>query len=220
MCEQYRHLLIARDTAFVPRATQVSSFLSKIRQLGVLSSDAEIVLRTPSERVRRVTNPFTGEEISIPCKDTCTVADFAAFEMSAGVLSDYEVETSSQWTPRLPPIPIEFADSYFIGITCVVSSVSRSTSHYVSDAEPVLDVVEFGAPIEAVVPAGIFTNPHDGSIIRVPAAGSARFWVEIELGKFLFPTLSDDSLDILAPKIVESAEDIFGIRFAQGCYWS
>jgi hypothetical protein len=219
MSEQYSHLLIARDVDFVPAPSQVSQFLFKLTELGVLSAEPDLVLRAPSNMFREGVNPFTGEVIRIPRKDIRPVADLAAYESAAKPLSDYEFEASSECVPRLPPLPIEFTEQYFIGVTSVVSSVPKSTSHYVPEGEPVLNVAEFGEPCENTPTIGVFTNPHDLSIIRVPDAGAARFWIQFELGKFLFPTLPKRSLGILAPEIVESAEQVFGVGFGQGCYW-
>lgn len=156
----------------------------------------------------------------IPRKDIRPVVDLAAYELAGKQLSDYELEASSQGIPRLPPLPIEFGDPYFIGVTRTVSSVLRSTSHYAPEGEPVLDVPDFGEPCEDTSPIGVFTNPNDYSTIKVANAGAARFWVQIELGKFLFPALPDGSFDILAPEIVGCAEQSFGVSFVQGCYWS
>jgi hypothetical protein len=219
MSEQYSHLLIARDVGFVPATSHVCRFLVKLTELGVLSPKPDLVLRTPSSTFREGVNPFTGEVMRIPRKDVRPVADLAAYESAAKQLSDYEIEASSEWNPRLPPLPIEFTEQYFIGVTSTISSVPRSTSHYVPESEPVLNVVDFGEPCENRPTFGVFTNPHDLSIIQVPDAGAARFWIQFELGKFLFPMLPNGSLDILASEIVESAEQIFGVGFNQGCYW-
>ena len=42
--------------------------------------------------------------------------------------------------------------------------------------------------------------------------------MEIEFGHFMFPAITD-SLNIVDPALLKLAQDEFGIRFVQGCYW-
>jgi hypothetical protein len=56
-------------------------------------------------------------------------------------------------------------------------------------------------------------------VIEVAGAGCARFWVEFELGKSLFPPFDRGDLEFLDPGIVAGAERLFGVGFAQGCHW-
>jgi len=76
---------------------------------------------------------------------------------------------------------------------------------------------KFGEPIEDLQAVGYFTNPFDGATIAVPEAGCARFWLEIQLGKWLFPRITDGRLDILDGALVSAANECFGVSFVQGC---
>jgi hypothetical protein len=56
-------------------------------------------------------------------------------------------------------------------------------------------------------------------VIEVPNAGSARFWIEFEFGKFIYPKI-EKRLEILSPLLVETAEECFQAEFVQGCrFW-
>jgi hypothetical protein len=63
---------------------------------------------------------------------------------------------------------------------------------------------------------GIFRNPKTGAAIEVQNAACARFWIEFQFGKWLFPKIGD-SLDLLRPSILAVASDIFRTSLAQGC---
>jgi hypothetical protein len=216
MSEQYLHLLIPRSK-FTPSAAQISEFLTQLINSGVLSTEPKIVLSTRSEATRTVTNPFTGEPLMIPCFDTRELPHLSALESAAGELLDYTVFASSYWKPRLPPVPISFDDAYSISASCHVSSLVRSTSNLPSDRRPRPGMPGFWAPCEADLADAYFMSPHDGSILTVSGVGCARFYVEFELGKWLFPDLSTGSLEIINPKVLRLAEDLFGVRFGQGC---
>ena len=66
---------------------------------------------------------------------------------------------------------------------------------------------------------GVFPNPWTGGVIEVADAGCARFWIEFEFGKFIYPKITDN-LEVINPKIVSAGEECFGTKFAQGCrFW-
>jgi hypothetical protein len=77
----------------------------------------------------------------------------------------------------------------------------------------------FGEPWNGESTIGIFTNPWTGEAIEVPNAASARFWIEFEFGKFIYPRI-DKSFDVFDPRLVEKAEECFQTKFVQGCrFW-
>jgi hypothetical protein len=104
-------------------------------------------------------------------------------------------------------------------MTVVVSSELRSTSDtYNGFDPPLVETPAFGTPCRPEITRGFFSNLHRGTVVEVADGGSARFWIEFELGKFLFPLL-EDNLDLLEPAIVQAAQQVFGIEFVQGCHW-
>lgn len=219
MSELYIHTLIAKDNAFVPSAKQVHTFLGAVLELGVVPGEPSLVLRTRSGKTREYPNPFSGGTISVELKNQKKLKDLAEFDKRAAALSDYEIEVSGEGKPKLPPVPIQFNEPYFVGVTCLVSSKIRSTSDYHDESDQGKNAVSYGEVCERAVSRGIYSNPHDLDVIEVAGAGCARFWVQFELGKFLFPQIVDGNLELLDPAIVRAAKAAFGMRFVQGCYW-
>lgn len=219
VAEHYAHTLIARSNAATPTAAQVQAFVSSVIQLGVIPGTPETVIRVVTGH-SEVPNPFTGGLLRVPTKKSRSIKPS---ELSSALhsVADYEVATSGEGVPRLAPLPLpaESPKSYFVGVTVVVSSESRSTSDtYNGFDAPLVKTPLFGEPCDSECNTGYFSNLHTGSVIEVPEAGAARFWIEFELGKFLFPQITD-YLKMLSPPIVNEAERIFGIEFVQGCHW-
>jgi hypothetical protein len=216
MGEQYSQTLISRSNDFVPSAAKVAEFLATIVELGVVPANPSILLLAPTGRTREFKNPFSGETTVHEIKKSKKLDTLDQFEEAAAALHDYDVVVSAMGTPTLPPIPIDFTEPYYVGVTCFVSSRLRSTS---DDHDESPDVVSYGEPCNKPVKTGIFSNPDNLELIEVPDAGSARFWVEFELGKSLFPEITGGNLNLLNPPIVEAARTVFGVPFVQGCCW-
>ncbi|HWB10570.1 MAG TPA: hypothetical protein VG826_15175 [Pirellulales bacterium] len=218
MAEHYTHTLIAKPKDFVPSANQVQQFISDMVTKGVVPLPVKITGRTATGETRTMPNPFGGKpvvhEIQIPVKIDGLDRIFSA----VAHLSDYNVMVSGFGQPQLPPVPIEFSDAYGVSLSCRVSSTLRSTSN-LHDESSGIPLPFFGKPCDIGFDMGFFTNPHTGETIKVPDAGCARLWIEVELGKFLFPQITNDNLALLNPAIVADACRAFGIEFVQGCFW-
>ncbi len=87
------------------------------------------------------------------------------------------------------------------------------------EAESSRKPIPFGDECDESDSLGVFTHPHTLEVIEVPGAGCARFWIEFELGKFLFPELADGDTAILHPAVVGLASENFGVEFIQGFMW-
>jgi hypothetical protein len=205
---QFSQLHISRDKDYAPSAAAVSAFLSEIIALGVVPGARAIVLRVRSGKTREYPNPFTGGTVTVELKDSTQLNALEQLESAAADLIDFEVELSGVGRPKLPPLEIDFAEPYYVGVTCFVSSILRSTS---ADS--------YGKPCDFPSIAGVFQNPESGETIEIPEAGAARFWVEFELGKFLCPKIDNGNLDLLDPAIVAVAQRSFDRSFVQGCLW-
>ena len=216
---QYQHTLISLDKANVPSPAEVRAFLADMTERGVVPDRAEVLLRTRTGKMREYPNPFTGGTVAIETKDRKPLPDLDAFERAAGKLSDYEIAIFGEGRPRLPPLPVEADGGYFVAVTCYVSSVLRSTSDSHEEAMTDRRAVGYGELFMSGDMSGIFCDPRSGEPIEVSEAGAARFWIEFELGKFLFPDIENGKLELLNPEIVEAAKMHFGVGFVQGCCW-
>jgi hypothetical protein len=184
----------------------------------VVPGKTKAVLRVRTGQTREYPNPFTGGTVVIEVFDHKDLK--GPNQVAAAIKSrqDYEVEIAGSGKPKVPPLPINFGKAYSIAVACAVSSKLRSTSFVYAERPGNSGGVQFGNLCSTLVKVGQFSNPHNMKVIKVAGAGCARFWIEIELGKFLLPTINE-SLDILNPVIVHQAERVFGISFAQGCRW-
>ena len=72
----------------------------------------------------------------------------------------------------------------------------------------------FGDPNSPIQSTGVFTQPWTGERVEVAEAGSARFWIEFEFGKWLLPKMND-SFDVLRPELMTAIQSCFGMRFVQ-----
>jgi hypothetical protein len=66
---------------------------------------------------------------------------------------------------------------------------------------------------------GSYTDPLTMRTIKVAGAGCARFWIEVEFGKWLCPLIEGERLDLVDKAFLQTARDAFGMDFAQGCVW-
>jgi hypothetical protein len=223
MSEYYKHLLIARRKDFVPSAKQVQEFLGRMDSLGVVPGKSKVSVSVPSERTRTGVNPFTGEKVVFKARD---FLEPGSCEGLAGTIADridYEARLNGEdrptSPPRLPPVPLDFDEPYCVSVCCYAKPELRSTSYVLEGSEPGLDIPYYGEPCNPDSTMGYFRHPTNGPLIQVPDGGCARFWIEIELGKNLFPRYEKDDLNILHPQIVEEAKRVFGTDFVQGYQW-
>ncbi len=219
MSEQYTHTLIPVPNHFKPTAEQVQAFLEQMIKLGAVEGTLSLTGRTLSKQVRTATNPFTGEKITIPMRDRFAIPSVSKVAEAIAGLGDYSVALSGTGVPKTPPVPLEFTEPYHVGITCRNSRTLCSTSDLHLDEAWHQAPAAYGAPSHEERETGFFTNPHTGETVEVAHAGCASFWIEFELGKFLFPKIDVGDLEILNPVVVGKAVAIFGVHFVQGCVW-
>jgi hypothetical protein len=224
IAESYGHTLIPRSSHAVPTAAQVEQFVNWILAAGVVPANPQPHLAI-IRGYQDIPNPFTGAVFRMLKKESRPI-DPNQIAHAVASLSDYEISLGAGGVPKLPPLPLP-ADApreYHVEMTIVVSSWLRSTSDTYNGFDlPLVDVPQFGEPISAASSksasdVGYFSNMHTGTLIEVAGAGAARFTIEFELGKFLFPPLTDH-LELLAPEIVRQAEQTFATQFAQGLHW-
>jgi hypothetical protein len=168
--------------------------------------------------VRTFQNPFTGKTDLIAMRRADKFKDLAAMAAALKTIDDYNATIAGKGPPKLPAFTFDFKGTYDFLIHCCLRAevVSTSDQH---DEVPVKRKVEFfGRPCSPNDRLGIYHNPNTLVVIEVPKAGCARFWIEFEYGKNLFPPI-EDRLDLIEPEIVEVAEKDFGVKFVQGCHW-
>ncbi len=160
-------------------------------------------------------DPLTGEKIFIPKRDFASLESISEVGKQLAGLEDYDVFLSGQGPPELPPFKLytvtgsvgaEFEGPYPYDVSC----------HLQAGVVCTCETQPFGRPFLPEKRNGIFRNPHTGEQIEVPNAACARFWIEFQFGKWLFPKIAK-SLNLLQPSIPASAADVFVTGFAQDC---
>jgi hypothetical protein len=215
---EYTHTLIPDRVEFVPDPMQVGTFLSSLASIGAAPLKPVITVSKLTGEMRTFNNPFTGKTDSYPRRKAEKLKDVAALPGELKGLDDYNVTVTGKGPPKLPALVFDFKGTYDFLVHCCLRAEVVSTSNW-HDEVPVKRKVEFfGRPCSSKDRLGIFHNPSTLAVIEVPNAGCARFWIEFEYGKMLFPPI-DDRLDLMEPKIVEVADKDFGIKFVQGCNW-
>ena len=230
--EQYIHTLISADPEFAPKSAHVASFfdvlVSKFK-FGPISGQRflpGLIVAKPSGRLRLGTNPMTGEKISVPEPDRLNLDRFEDIPASIEGSAHYTVAQSGQWAGEDRPVDllgtngVPYEGNYICIVRCELRPEIVSTSAWdVEAASNTRNVPTFGSVCNDRVGSGIFPNPWTGGAIEVANAGCARFWIEFEFGRFIYPRVTD-SFEVLNPHIVSATEQSFGTKFAQGCrFW-
>jgi hypothetical protein len=214
---EYSHTLIPDRVDFVPEPQQVGAFLSSLSALGAAPLKPVITI-AQATGLQTINNPFTGQTETRVTRKAKKLKDLAAVSGAIQNLDDYIVSIAGQGPPKLPAFKFDFKGNYEFFVHCSLRAEVVSTSDWHDDI-PIKKKVEFfGKPCSPKDRTGIFHNPQTLEIIKVPKAGCARFWIEFEFGKWLFPSIND-RLDLIEPKIVALAKKEFGVNFVQGCRW-
>jgi hypothetical protein len=219
MSEQYTHTLIAKPKGFVPSAERVQDFLQSIVAAGVVPVPISIYGMKPTGKIRAFSNPFGGDPLTHEVRKRFEIPGIEEINNVTKDMAEYEIAISGFGLPHLPPLPIDFKDNYSVEVRCQVSLRIRSTSDAWYESDEIPKTAPYGSLCGEEESIGRFVDPHTSVNITVPDAGCSRFWIEFELGKFIFPVIENESLEMLNPTIVSTAEQIFGIEFVQGCHW-
>lgn len=242
MPEIYGHTLVPGHVDFAPRPQQVAAFLDGLVKLGAAPLRATLRIGKPGFRTGF--NALTGETLTIPARRYTAVGADADLSAALVGLDDYNVQLSGEGPPGLPPfalwlhdvqprtgkgrlesqdddcrmIPFDSEKTYGFTLECCLRAEVVSTSDRHEVAPPGHQMPAFCQPDRSHNRIGIFHHPCTNKIIEVPGAGCARFWIQFEFGKWLFPNI-EDSLNLVDPSIVELAKTSLGTDFLQGCYW-
>ena len=215
---EYTHTLVPDRVDFVPDPKQVSSLMASLVSMGAAPLKPSITVSKLSGKVRSAVNPFTGETLTFPMRKVKELKGLTGVPVALKGLDDYNLTITGKGPPTMPAFEFDFKGEYDFLVTCRLRQdvVSTSDPH---DEVPVKQTAEFfGRPCAPKNRMGIFHNPNTLKVIKVPKAGCARFCIEFEFGKMLFPPI-EDRLDLIEPAIIEAAAREFGIKFAQGCHW-
>ncbi|MGA1984317.1 MAG: hypothetical protein ABSG84_17850 [Acidobacteriaceae bacterium] len=220
MSELYRHLLISREAMFAPDLEQLTQFFEYLKAIGGLPEYATFTVVAETGRTRLWgTNAKTGEEYFGPelkisrfveLKDAVECAlgeqnfDLAAEATGPAVIEPFELYDADNYASRLPGA--RYSKAYEFTVRCKQRDKITHVLHSVFGRKSDLMLGE---------PA-VFENPWNHEPIQTGALGGVRFWIEFGIGSYLMPKVRE-TLDVLDPRMVAAANDVFGVKFDQGC---
>lgn len=234
--EQYIHTLIPARPTLVPTTAQVANFFELLvtdfnfRAFKVLPHPRRqlpgLMVRKPTGLLESVTNRMTGEVQNRPEWARITPERFADIPPIIDGLNHYVVQQKGEWGLEDRPLILyctdrtPFEKPYLCDVRCELRPEPVTTSAWDLEAGPnVRNVPRFASACEGKNTTGVFPNPWTGDVIEVPDADCARFWIEFEFGKFIYPDVTSN-LDLFRPSIISRIEECFETRFAQGCrFW-
>jgi hypothetical protein len=215
MSELYRHLLIPKDHAFVPERYQVAAFFDELEAVGALPKETEFIVITNSGETRAIAkNPTTGEVYYGPDLKISRFSDSQRAVDSMNATQINELWGEAKGPAAISPFDLYRAHSpdvlwsgpYSFTIRC---KLRHQITHILHSA--------FGCKcdVRPFEPA-IFENPWNKQPIQTSGLASAQFWIEFGIGDWLMPMITD-RLEILDPRLVKLANNIFRAEFTQGC---
>lgn len=215
---EYTHTLIPERADYAPTPNQVAAFLTALSQRGAAPVKSTLAVSRLSGESYSCLNPFTGQSESWARRQQVAVGPIGAIPSAVAGLDDFIVIMSGKGPPQVRPLEFDFGGQYAFIVYCHLRPRTVSTSDW-HDVSPVKrNVPFFGEPCSSGSTQGVFCHPSTLEPIEVPMAGCARFWIEFEFGKGLFPHIGN-SLSLLNPLVVGMAVESFGVSFVQGCHW-
>jgi len=224
---QYSHLLIPLDHDYCPSVEPLAEFLGQVVTLGVVGDaptiEARTIKRVPVQ-TRELRNQVTGETLVVQMPTRwpdrrSVISSIAELADAVAGAKEFDVDVSDTVLPKVAPLVIDFSEPYHLLIGHRIRSQLVSMSDLHDEVETDKNAVFFGRDCGEADSLGLYTHPESLELIELPDAGCARFWIEFELGKFLYPRIDDKNLRILNPQLVGLAERCFQTDFAQGCHW-
>jgi hypothetical protein len=216
MSELYHHLLIPKDPAFVPQLSRVNQFFIALGSLGVLPDESKVRAITQTGKTRIIgRSPKTGEVYYGP---ELSIRRFTAIQPAVDILAGeefFDLISEAIGPTTVPPFElygahrpdVRWKGAYPFSVQC---RQRERTTHFLHSS--------FGCKCE-IRPdePGVFENPWNDREIRTSGFACARFWVDIGIGSYLMPMITD-SIGILDARIVSATNSVFGVDFTQGCW--
>jgi hypothetical protein len=237
--EEYTHRLIAISKSYRPTAGIVSHFLAQVIDAGATGPDHYIEFRKvvkAEPTYYSVPNPFTGKQDRRRMRtrrkpneqrldNALQLVDLAESEL------EYEVSVISSLPPANPPLDVGSPDkdagwrrwegAYHLAIRCCVrDSVVRLSQLSNAEGKYDLESPSFDDDCAEGELDGLFVHPESPIVIPITGAGSGRFWIEFEYGKFIYPRLGTAGLSLLRDGVRRLAMENFETPFVEACSWT
>lgn len=217
--EQYVATLIPTDSRYVPSYEIVGAFLSSVA-VNFRFAPAPIMRAATSLRImkpgkpRTARNARTGEVMSFPGFDRVELAEISELVAALNGLEHFDARLSGKWSSEEPPLAMlnlqdgkPFTEPLWSDVACCVRDRPVSMNSGFGN-QAGREGLPFGEPCKDS------TNPSNDAI-EAASRICARFWIEVEFGKFLMPPSLGIDVNLLRPDLVSMAEDLFQTKFLQ-----
>lgn len=237
----YTHRLIPLSPEYRPEPGAVAVFEQGIIDNGNVAKPFTISFLRVTKggpRERKIRNVMTGETINIrgPSRrgePPQTLSSLSQIIEHATDLGEYDTAIAGEGIPPTPPLAVGYVENdawkpmagpYHLEIRCRVRStiVRLYSLESEDDLHQPPDFSKYQPRFDEDCPAdergGIFVHPESGAF-RVPNAGCGTFWIEFKFGKFIFPRLRGNDINVLDKSVVALARKAFSCDFVQACDW-
>ena len=215
MGQCYMHLLIPVSKACRPTGHAVAQFLEPVIQNGYVGDDYQIgfsSVGTVEPRLEKRLDPFTGKLVKRktpsrqqgPGQPMSAVSEIIAL---AETTEEFDVFITSTLRPRSPLLEIgsraqdgkwhPWLEAYGLDL---YFHVRNSPVRVCCEIDGGVDVLSanYWNPVDENCSesdvVGLFSHPESCDPIPIPNAGCARAWIEVILGKWLYPRLNRSSI--------------------------
>lgn len=220
MSELYHHLLIPKNPDFLPAWEALARLYPALEALGALAAGVLFNVVTFTGKQRPIgRNPKTGEEYYGPeLKIHRGLDRVSAMDAIRGE-SAYDVSAEATGPTEVPPFALYSADNYETRVPGPLWQEPYPFSVRCRARAEITHVLHSAVGGECETkpeePA-FFKNPWTGEPIHSNGPGCARFWIDIGIGSWLMPRVTDH-VEILNARFLDEVESVFGTRFTQGC---
>jgi hypothetical protein len=241
MSLSYEHLLVPVSSDYRPDAGRVVAFLQGTLSKGHVADDARISFAKVVKNDAigwQFHDPMTNKTIQIPAPSRKIERPIPAKSLSellglAEGVSEFDVMAGAEGLPRHPPCNVGYIDNetwrpidrpHELEICCrmrrravrLYSLETPDDLHRPPDFSKTQP--RFDEDCEAEERDGVFVHPEAGAF-WISNAGCGTFWIEFRYGKWLFPRLKDNRIQILDKSVIDLAQSTFETDFVEACNW-
>ena len=214
--EQYVATLIPTDSRYVPSYETVGAFLSSVvanfgfAPAPIMRAATSLRIMKPGQP-RTARNAHTGEVLTFPGFDFVELAEISDLAAALNGLEHFDARLSGKWSSEEPPLAMlgltdgkPFTQPLWSDVACCVRGRPVSMSSGFGN-QGGREGHSFGEPCDD-------SSNRSNDAVQAPCA---RFWIEIEFGKFLMPPLLGIDVNLLRPDLVSMAENLFETKLMQ-----
>ena len=188
----YTHTLIASESDYVPKPTQVAESFAALVSIGSAPLEPTYAVGRFTGEFRAGMNPLTDEQISVPRRSLTKLKEAAEITTALEGADDYNVTMEGKGPASRPPFPlfmVETSDQgstvtahvgeYGFLVRCCVRAHPVSMSDWHEEIAPAPETVApFSSPCRGENAKRFFHNPYTSEVVEIAGAACSPIWVE------------------------------------------